>query len=286
MKPPVSIVKDMDGKSWRLKGNTLMFRGTTGLNDCLMGLNTAYYLSKVLDKQIHLHFFWWHDENYKFYFEDPETIIERCNYIESFYAHYGIAKVSHFFDYDVDFFDRKLHYNIERTDIGYSPLSGINNWLMNERMMNVNEDQNLTVLWKPSKTIGKIRDFKLAYDEEYWNAIMFLLRLKKFHVEEIDFRTPIKDVLYLISRARFVIGYQGSYQYVAKNLCKPSIIAGDSDLNRTHNPHAVIFRSPEKDNKDRNFQGYIREIRHKLPDMTGKVRRFRRMLKRELYAKK
>jgi len=111
------------------------------------------------------------------------------------------------------------------------------------------------------------------------------VEIKNFHVEEIDFRTPIKDVLYLISRARFVVGYQGSYQYVAKNLCKPSIIASDSDLNRTHNPHAVIFRSPEKDNNNRNFQKYIREIREKLPDMTGKARRFRRMLKRELYAK-
>lgn len=282
-------ITDVDGKEWLCKGNTLLFRGTSGLNDCLMGLNTAYFLSHMLKKQIHLHFYWWHSEDYLFHCEDPETIIERVHYLETFYLNYGSVKVSHFFDVDIDFFNKDLHINIESRDRPgkQTALSGVNSWFMNDTTSyEIEVNNNLIVLWRPIRAIGAIRKEKLSYDNEYWNGIIWLLKHNGFDVQEIDYRTPIREVMYLIPRAVAVIGYQGLYQYISRNLYKPSIIVADHPLIRHHNPHAVIFKSPEQDTADRNLMDYIRVLRTKIPDMKGKAVRTRRALKGIVYGKK
>lgn len=282
-------VTDVNGDKWLCKGNTLLFRGTSGINDCLMGLNTAYFLSHMLQKQIHLHFYWWHDEDYLFHCEDPETIIERTNYLESFYLNYGSVKVSHFSNVDVDFFNKDLHINIERGDrLGtQTALSGVNSWFMNDKVSyETKVNPNLIVLWRPIRAIGTVREEKLSYDNEYWNGVIWMLKHNGFEVQEIDYRTPIREVMYLIPRCAAVIGYQGLYQYISRNLYKPSIIVADHVLIRNHNPHAVIFKAPKHDTKDRNFMDYIRVLRKKLPDMTGKAIFTRRRLKGVVYGKK
>ena len=58
-------------------------------------------------RKVNLEFHWEHGEDYLHHFEDPETIIERCNYIHNFYNQQDRVEIHHIFNADGRYRDWK-----------------------------------------------------------------------------------------------------------------------------------------------------------------------------------
>ena len=154
----------------------------------------------------------------------------------------------------------QLHTNIDKPS-GYAVLNNINTWLFQERFLNVKINDNLVVIWRTKFISSTYPKFKDSYDDSYWDLIIPLLKMQGYTVMEITHKTPIREVFYLISICKFIIAYNGMYHYIAKNLIKPMIVMGDSNIIKTHNPQAVHFYSPKRDKTERKILDYILNIK-------------------------
>ena len=102
---------------------------------------------------------------------------------------------------------------------------------------------------------------------------------------EVTHRTPISEVFHLISRCKFIVAYNGMYHYIAKNLIKPMIVLGDSSIIKTHNPQAIHFFAPHKDETERSVLDYLRNIETNFNEMYDKVEQTKRLLYPIVYGK-
>lgn len=183
-----------------------------------------------------------------------------------------------------DFFNGQLHTNIDRTT-GYAVLDSINTWLFQERFLNVPVIDNLVVVWRTKFIDSNYPKFKDSYDSSYWDLIIPILKMKGYNVMEVSHRTPISEVFHLISRCKFIVAYNGMYHYIAKNLIKPMIVLGDSSIIKTHNPQAIHFFAPHKDETERSVLDYVLNIENNLDEMITKVENTKRKIYPIVYGK-
>lgn len=177
-----------------------------------------------------------------------------------------------------------LHAGINGPD-GYRVLDSINTWLFQERFLHAKTYKNLVVIWRTTFVRTTFPEFKKSYDDSYWDLIIPILKMQGYTVIEVDYRTPIREVFHLIASCTFVLAYNGMYGYLAKNLIKPSIILGDSGILRTHNPQAVNFFSPSKDETERTLLDYLLNIKDNLIVMQDKTERVKRKVYPIVYGK-
>ena len=77
------------------------WRGTPGVGDFMWALNSCHkYAADHNVSKINLELHWEHGEHHNHHFEDPETIIERCNYIHNFYHQQERVEIHHIFNAD------------------------------------------------------------------------------------------------------------------------------------------------------------------------------------------
>ena len=155
-----------------------------------------------------------------------------------------------------------------------------------EQFLNVPVIDNLVVIWRTKWIDSKYPPFKDSYDSSYWDLIIPILKMKGFNVVEVTHRTPISEVFHLISRCRFVVAYNGMYHYLSKNMVKPMIVLGNSKIIRTHNPQAIHFFAPEKDESPRTVLDYLLDIENNLPLMEFKANDVKQRLYPKIYGKK
>ena len=72
------------------EGCEVDWKGTPGLGDILFGLNAVHMITHLERKkrdlpQMIMNVHWDHSEDYLYHYEDPETIIERAEYLHNFY---------------------------------------------------------------------------------------------------------------------------------------------------------------------------------------------------------
>lgn len=192
--------------------------------------------------------------------------------------------VNNIFNADTSFLNGALHSGIENK-FGYRVLHNINTWFFREQFLNVPVIDNLVVIWRTKWIDSKYPPFKDSYDSSYWDLIIPILEMKGFNVVEVTHRTPISEVFYLISRCKFIVAYNGMYHYLAKNMIKPMIVLGNSKIIRTHNPQAIHFYSPEKDDSPRTMLDYLLDIETNLPLMEFKANDVKRRLYPKIYGK-
>ena len=207
-----------------------------------------------------------------YHFEDSQTIIEQQEYLHSKMYGYGkvLVEVENIFNTNHKLLGKQLHTNIDKPH-GYAVLNNINTWLFQERFLNVKTYDKLVVVWRTKFISGNYPRFKDSYDSCYWDLIIPILKMRGYNVMEVTHRTPIREVFSLISQCKFVVAYNGMYHYIAKNLVKPMIVMGDSNIIKTHNPQAIHFYSPHKDKTARSVLDYIINIEHNLEKMNVKV---------------
>lgn len=228
--------------------DTIKFKTTPGVGDFMMALNIAHFRSFILERPINLEFHWYHDKNFLYHFEDPETIFERFKYLNKFYEKKNTeVKIKHIFNSDYTELWSTRYKGLSRNTKRYpgSPMFKINDWLFRKDIRNVPIDEHKIVLWRPTFNAQDPRSFKMPMTAIEWLELIQIIEVNGYHVVEIDYRTPIREVLYHISTARACVSYEGMWHYIGRNLNKPMIVLSADPITHYHTPDAFIYNPRE-----------------------------------------
>lgn len=273
----------------------ITWRGTPGVGDFMMALNCAHNHAMQQNSKVNLEMHWEHDEDYYHHFEDPETIIERMQYIHNFYHDQDQVKVTHVFNSEEERYkdlsywddvkvnkkgDARVH-TIQRPekkrywfesgaftdDPGQSPPS--NDWLFREDVVknDLFRQPRTVVVWRATFNAEIPRGWKRMLTNDQWDSIISKLRREGLKVVELTYRTPIREVMFHIRTCRMVLCYDGMWHYIARNFCRAMGVVSSQGITKYHTPTAVRY-SPHID-QEPNVHWYIEYI----PDMLGDTKR-------------
>jgi len=218
------------------KHNIIKAKGTIGLGDCMSALNIAHFRSFIFEKKITLENHWYHDEDYQYHFEDPETIIEKFDYFAKYYQPADV-EIKHIFNSTNEGL-YKQRYQHHR---GIIKNNDYRAWSFNASIVNTPIVKNKIVMWRQTFNADIPKNYKRIFDNDGWNYIVQSLQKQGYSVAQIDYRTSIREVMYHISTCEATIGYEGMFHYVAKNFWKPMIIFTRDNISKLHTPHALLF---------------------------------------------
>lgn len=251
------------------------WRGTPGVGDFMWALNSAHrYAADENVSKINLELHWEHDEDYLHHFEDPETIIERCNYIHNFYHDKDRVQVHHCFNAQGRYLDWKFNDDVVTEHDGskriaakrhnknrfwfqsgyYTDKPGDrapnNDWIFREDAFKPTKKERI-VFWRPTWNAEQPRTWKRQFENQDWERLISFLSDKGFEMCEIGYRTPVREAMYLISTARLVICYDGIWHYVAKNFARPMAVISGEGVTKYHTPNALRI-NPSVDYNEQN----------------------------------
>ena len=260
------------------------WRGTPGVGDILFGLNAVHMMVHLIRKrrpleQMTMNVFWEHSEDHLHHFEDPETIIERAEYLHNFYYDKDAVKMNHIFN-STDYEITKLrHRGFQRQRSPLAVLDGLPSWIFRKDVW-ADPVENKVCFWRPLFNAETPRGWKRTFFPEDWERIIELLEMKGFNMVEWTYRTPVREAMYHIRHCRFCIFYDGMWQYIARNLCKPVISLGDSGILEVHNPQGVHFTKPGLPHND--FYKYLDKMPQILSHMDQRANRYKNKILGEL----
>ena len=237
------------------------WRGTIGVGDFMMALNSCHMHAYTTKVPVHLTMHWNHSEDYIHHFEDPETIIERMSYIHNYYHRKDDVTVSHVFNSTNDRYhkpedderDDKPRWWFESGDWPDMPKkirkAPDADWLFRKDAFR-ERTQRKIVIWRPLDNAAPPTDWKNRLTNDKWDVIISKLLRRGMNITELNYRTPIREALYHISTARLVICYDGMWHYIARNLATPMVVISKSGVTTYHTPHAIRASHKKGDGKD------------------------------------
>ena len=220
---------------------------TPGVGDLMLAMNIAYLRSMYLQRTVTLDLHWHHDKSFLYHFEDPETIIERAAYIRNFYNEEFVdVRIRNIFNSSHTQLSHDRYINFERAyykrvkhNIRY------NDWYF--RKSGLKTIDKKVVIWTQTGNAQDPRPFKRPYDRSEWNDVICIIEMQGYSVVEIDYRTPISEVMYHIGTAEVCLCYEGMWHYIAKNFCKPMIVLTKDFITQYHTPDALIYKVRKAD---------------------------------------
>ena len=227
--------------------DTIDWKGTIGVGDFQMGLNACHMTAHLLGRPVTMNVHWAHDEDYLFHCEDPETIIERFDYLHSRYHRQEEVIVNHIFNSDDKDVFKYRWRGLDRVGRPRgTPIVGLNSWSFRPDTYRP-VDNNKVVIWRPFANATPAPRWKKTFTEHDWYKIVewYLKSKHKYNVVELDYRTTVREAFYHLSECRFFVCYDGMWHYVARNFCKPGVAVGDSGIIRYHDPQCVQFLKPD-----------------------------------------
>jgi len=266
-------------------GNEVDWKGTEGVGDILFGMNAVHMMTHLIRKrrplkQMQMNVFWPHDDKFLFHFEDPETIAERGDYLHSFYHDSNAVHINHIFnstDYEIA---RLRHRGFQRQAGNMQVLDGIPTWAFRHDAWCLNPNPKKVVFWRPLFNKAPPWGWKRSFDDNDWERILDILDSKGFTLTEITYRTPVREAFYHINTSRFCIFYDGMWQYIAKNLCKPVISLGDSAIAKVHSPQCLHFKKAD-DRRDNLFD-FLIDMPNSLKRLDHVANKYRKFILSEL----
>lgn len=266
-------VDPIDGRTWELSDH-LEWKGTIGHGDSMMGLNVAHMMASLLKTTVHMDVHWYHDKDYLFHPEDPETIVERFDFIKLKYYNENTVKVQHIFNSNEEDI-KKIRFRgfIEDKKTRGQVIHGLNSWVFADKA----ETSNNVVIWKPFNNATPPQKWKLSFSKTDWNLIEnhYLKSKHKYNIVELDYRTPISVAYEEIKKCKFVVCYDGMWHYITRNFCKPAIVFGNQGVIEAHNPQAILYRKP-KDNG--GFEKLFKQKNYLEEELKKKVNKYRRKM--------
>lgn len=250
-------------KIWeKLYPDYIVVAGTIGCGDFMNYLNVAYLKSYLLQTPVTIDFHWSHSKDYNFHFEDPETIIEKIDYFNSFYLkEKSEVIINHKFDskniyaFSQRFIPTKNNFRFHYKKKVFHQ----NDWVF--RHVQDPIDKKI-VIWNSVNNASNPRMFKRSFDRYGWNAVIEKIQSQGYKVTEIDYRTPIREVLYHISTCEATVSYEGMWHYVAKNLNKPMIVLTKDNVTKYHTPDALTYIvGMKKDHNVTYFDDFEKKIK-------------------------
>ena len=235
------------------------WRGTPGVGDFMWALNCAHNHAWTVKTKVNLEFQWNHDENYLHHFEDPETIIERLDYIHNFYHRKDDVHVSHVFNAYGRYRDWKYEDDLKMQDgrlrqVAIDRPNKNRFWFQSERFQDTKDsripfsdwgfrkdcwkktDKRKVVIWRPLFNAEIPRTWKRELTNDHWDDIINSLSAAGLYTVELTYRTPVSEAFYHISTCRQVICYDGMWHYIARNFHKPIMVASKEGVTKYHTP--------------------------------------------------
>ena len=231
------------------------WKGTPGVGDFMFGLNFAHVNAYFLNKPVKLVFNWYWNVKEQYHFEDPELTIERLDYIHQFYKDSDMVEVDHIYDSK----DNEVYVNMTKSDSKYMILKsdaskyGYLNWWHFRKDFKLPIDKEKVVFFRDTFNADVVRKWKRLIDHKGWDKVIANLQINGYEPVELTYRTPIREALYHINTAAFVISYDGLWHYVTKNFHKPSIILSKSAITRLHTPEALTLDEKDIFHYSQNF---------------------------------
>ena len=265
----------------------ITWRGTPGTGDFGWALNCAHNYAYSKGVQVLLEFHWEHDKDHLHHFEDPETIIERLDYLHNFYHRKDDVKVLHIYNAVSRYKNWKWGDDVIEEDNGDKRVAAISrpdkarfwwsseaysdkdgspippaDWLFRDDAFR-ETNNNKVVIWRPTFNAEVPRTWKRELTNDQWDVIIGLLRGAGLDVVELTYRTPVSEALYEISTCRMVLCYDGMWHYVARNLYRPMIVISNEGITKYHTPHCV--RTSHREDEPTNIWYWVKDI----PKMLG-----------------
>lgn len=269
------------------------WRGTPGVGDCMWALNCCHTYAAHHDVYVQLEMHWEHGEDYYHHFEDPETIIERMEYIHHFYAQQDRVKIVHKFNSNGRYSDWKFDDDVMMEENGIRRISAKSGkkpknrfWFESGTFTDEQEGEipdsdfifrrscfqeinpRRVVIWRPLFNAELPRTWKRLFTDDDWGIILRYLKDNGFHVHEITYRTPIREAMYLISTSRLILCYDGMWHYMGKMFARPMAVISSEGITKYHTPNALRL-SPKHDYADKNVWYWF----HRFGDMLGLVKK-------------
>ena len=258
--------KDNYGKDY------IEWKGTPGVGDAMYGINIAFMRAFINQKPTTINIHWYHSEDFLYHFEDPETIVDRVNFIHSRYMWPEMVNIEYTFNSK----DTELYSIRYRNVIRYinKPLARC--WTFDPKYF-LSTIPNKIVIWRPSFNADTPRWFKMPLNDNEWLRIIEKLRFLNYQVVEIDYRTPIKEAFYHISSAEFCLSYEGMWHYIAKNFYTPHMVLGDDKITAWHTPFAIM-KNPKTLFLEDNLYKIDSYIKHAKSKQLDGFRKFNRLV--------
>ena len=234
--------------------------------------------------KINLELHWEHGEHHNHHFEDPETIIERCNYIHNFYHQQERVEIHHIFNADgrykhwkfdddvvletngdrriaaIDNHGFKARFFFESGHYDDTPGSDApdNDWIFREDAFQ-DYNPNRIVFWRPTWNAERPRTWKRIFDDSDWDHLIAHFRTLGFDMHELSYRTPVSEAMHLISTSRMVICSDGIWHYVAKNFARPLAVISGEGVTKYHTSNALRL-NPELPREEMGAWWWIEHI--------------------------
>lgn len=244
----------------------IQWKGKIGYGDVVSPICYAHNLSKHLEQKVKLTFRWDHGPEHKVAERDPETLPARATFLHSIAEKEGTdVELVHSYNDPLDI----NHTNYDWSVVGKDQYH--NFWLTDNEYR-----------WRPFKgkyivlntTLGNIQTLK-EYGKSWkdplgsnWEQVVDCLRYQhKQPFVEVDYRTPVAELVDLLVNARGFIGYHGTAAWVSRYIGTPTVLVAEgSTLTYNSFPTARVRN---------NVVGRIPEW---LSDINGDFRRARKKL--------
>lgn len=215
----------------------LNFKANFGYGDFISNLAYAYNASIKYKVRVNATFHWEHSRNFKHHIDDPETIIDRFYAIKEditpnkncYIAVKSNSKVDYRYINNLDYKNPIHAY--------YSSKRPITN-------------NGHILLWRST-----FNSYFPGYEKDPlyndWEDLINFCEKNGYSVKEVTYRTPVREVLDLISKCDMGIGYDGMIHQLFKIYKKPLIVfCKRYTLNRYLVPHAALENSFENFKKN------------------------------------
>ena len=210
----------------------VQWRTGVGYGDFVTGLGYAFSSSIKYQMPVNITFHWNHEKDFLYHPLDPESLVDRCNYIHSTMINNNMVTVNHIYNSNPKF---RFFNQLDE----FNPCHGL--WYSNLEQ----KESNIVVLWSSQKNVEKT-----THDKdpalEYWDMIKYYLYEKGFDVREVTYRTPVRKLVELINVCKFGVGYDGLAHQIFKYIWKPLIVfCKRISLNRILIPQASLESNVE-----------------------------------------
>jgi hypothetical protein len=243
----------------------IKWRGGVGYGDTLNTITYSYSCTVRYDQPVYTVIHWPFDVNYKHITDDPETVIERFNYVES-----TVSRGAHEVTFDHVFLNKIPSFRYINNPDHNNPLHGV--WYHNQR-------QTITkkvVVWSSRHNVDTVGHFKDPSIDQ-WDELIDWLTSQGYQVVEVTYRTPIDEVIHHINECCMGIGYDGMIHQLFKYLWKPIIVVCKRfELNQLLVPQAALVGSIDE------IYNYGLDVLFKQSEIN--MRRVKKAHQRYLYA--
>jgi len=240
--------------------DTIRWKTTVGIGDTMYGMNIAHMRAFVNQKPttFELHFF--HEKDYRYHYEDPETVYERFEYVRKRYMWPDIVNIKVVLDSKDYSLYKQFYQGITRR-----PRSELYRYWAFDPTIDTTSINRKICLWRPTTNLRQqvTNDKHILLDWE-WQRLIDRLKDFGWNVIEIDYRTPIHEAMYHIRTCECCLSYEGMWHYITKNLFKPHIVISTSSISTWHTPAAVVTKDGFYIDKDlKKFEYMVEQATEK-----------------------